>query len=113
MPVPTLRLFFALWPDAATRTIIGELARQVAAESHGRAVASDNIHVMNFFAHSGCGAFSGTAHQKPPVRMPGPGVAAMPYFVGVFESYPPLGKHIIPGWLSFRNKFSSGCAGQL
>src|SRR5947199_233573 len=49
MPVPTLRLFFALWPDAATRTIIGELARQVAAESHGRAVASDNIHVTLAF----------------------------------------------------------------
>jgi len=49
MPVPTLRLFFALWPDAATRTIIGEVARQVAAESHGRAVASDNIHLTLAF----------------------------------------------------------------
>jgi len=49
MAETTLRLFFALWPDPATRAAIADLAGQVAAESRGRAVASDNVHLTLAF----------------------------------------------------------------
>ncbi len=49
VPVPSLRLFFALWPDAATRVALDALARDVAAETRGRAVAADNLHLTLAF----------------------------------------------------------------
>jgi 2'-5' RNA ligase len=43
------RLFFALWPDAATReAIVGETAAAVEA-SRGRAVPADNLHITLAF----------------------------------------------------------------
>jgi len=44
-----LRLFFALWPDPATRAAIAALARDVGRETGGRAVAPDNVHLTLAF----------------------------------------------------------------
>ncbi len=49
MSAPSLRLFFALWPDAATRAALDSLAREVATETRGRAVATDNLHLTLAF----------------------------------------------------------------
>lgn len=49
MTAPSLRLFFALWPDETTRAALGALARDVAAEARGRAVAADNLHLTLAF----------------------------------------------------------------
>jgi RNA 2',3'-cyclic 3'-phosphodiesterase len=49
MPDATLRLFFALWPDATTRAAIAALARDVGRETGGRAVAADNAHLTLAF----------------------------------------------------------------
>jgi len=46
---PSLRLFFALWPDAATRGTLDALAREVAVETGGRTVAADNLHLTLAF----------------------------------------------------------------
>jgi 2'-5' RNA ligase len=43
------RLFFALWPDAATRTRLAELAQDVAQESGGVATVADRLHVTLAF----------------------------------------------------------------
>jgi 2'-5' RNA ligase len=45
----SLRLFFALWPNAATRDAIGTLAQEVVVETGGRAVTSVNIHLTLAF----------------------------------------------------------------
>jgi 2'-5' RNA ligase len=49
MPDTTLRLFFALWPDPATRAAIAALARDVGKEVGGRAVSADNVHLTLAF----------------------------------------------------------------
>ena len=49
MPDTTLRLFFALWPDPATRAAIAALARDVGRETGGRAVAPANVHLTLAF----------------------------------------------------------------
>jgi 2'-5' RNA ligase len=49
MAEPTLRLFFALWPDPATQAAIAAVASEVAGEAKGRAVAVDNIHLTLAF----------------------------------------------------------------
>ena len=49
MGEPTLRLFFALWPDPATRAEIAKLATEVAKETNGRAVTADNVHLTLAF----------------------------------------------------------------
>lgn len=45
----TQRLFFALWPHDAVRAAIGTLARDVAVETGGRAVALGNAHLTLAF----------------------------------------------------------------
>jgi 2'-5' RNA ligase len=45
----TQRLFFALWPDASTSDALAALAREVAAESGGRATPSGNLHLTLAF----------------------------------------------------------------
>jgi RNA 2',3'-cyclic 3'-phosphodiesterase len=42
-------LFFALWPDVATRSALDSLAREIAMETGGRAVAPDNLHLTLAF----------------------------------------------------------------
>ena len=49
MSDPSRRLFFALWPDANSRVALALLARQVASETRGRAVAADNLHLTLAF----------------------------------------------------------------
>ncbi|WJW74737.1 RNA 2',3'-cyclic phosphodiesterase [Thiohalobacter sp. IOR34] len=45
---PRQRLFFALWPDAATRSALARVARAVA-RGNGRPVAADNLHLTLAF----------------------------------------------------------------
>ena len=45
----TLRLFFALWPDEATRSAVAALAQEVIVETGGRGVSAENIHVTLAF----------------------------------------------------------------
>ena len=49
MSATSLRLFFALWPDAAVRAAIAALARDVAGETRGRPVVADNLHLTLAF----------------------------------------------------------------
>ena len=43
------RVFFALWPDAALRSALAELAREVAGEARGRPTAQENLHLTLAF----------------------------------------------------------------
>jgi 2'-5' RNA ligase len=43
------RLFFALWPDAATSSALATIAREVALESGGRATVPGNVHLTLAF----------------------------------------------------------------
>ena len=45
----TQRLFFALWPDAATSNALATLAQQVAVESGGHPTAPGNVHLTLAF----------------------------------------------------------------
>jgi 2'-5' RNA ligase len=45
----TLRVFFAIWPDAAARDALATLASTVAAEAGGRAPAIANLHLTLAF----------------------------------------------------------------
>jgi len=45
----TQRLFFALWPDAATSNALAALAQQVAVEAGGRPTAPGNVHLTLAF----------------------------------------------------------------
>jgi len=47
--VRTLRVFFALVPDAATQTLLGVVARDVAMRAGGRAIVDANIHLTLAF----------------------------------------------------------------
>lgn len=49
MSQPTLRLFFALWPDPVTRGAIAALASAVGRETGGRAVAAEQVHLTLAF----------------------------------------------------------------
>lgn len=45
----SLRLFFALWPDANARATLSQVARDVAGAGRGRAVPESNLHVTLAF----------------------------------------------------------------
>jgi len=45
----TLRLFFALWPAPLTRAALAHVAQEVAHETGGRVVSSDNLHLTLAF----------------------------------------------------------------
>jgi RNA 2',3'-cyclic 3'-phosphodiesterase len=49
VPAPSIRLFFALWPDVDTRAALDTLARSVASETGGRKVATGNLHLTLAF----------------------------------------------------------------
>jgi len=55
MPEPTRRLFFALWPDAATRQALDEAGRALAGK-RVRRVPPANLHLTLAFAGSVSGA---------------------------------------------------------
>ena len=44
-----MRVFFALWPDAAMRAALAELARDVSEQTLGRATPAENLHVTVAF----------------------------------------------------------------
>lgn len=46
---PTARVFYALLPPPAAQRALGELAAEVARQSHGRAVAAENMHITLAF----------------------------------------------------------------
>ena len=48
-PARSLRLFFALWPDAPALARLARLSRDVAEERHGRPPAEANLHVTMAF----------------------------------------------------------------
>lgn len=48
-PADTARLFFALWPDAGTRSALGALAQDLKHECGGRAVPASNVHLTLVF----------------------------------------------------------------
>lgn len=45
----TLRLFFALWPDAAVHAALAPLVQDVARMAHGRATAVESVHLTLAF----------------------------------------------------------------
>lgn len=48
-PPASVRLFFALVPDAAVRLAFGDLARSVARRSRGRSISADHLHLTLAF----------------------------------------------------------------
>ena len=48
-PATTLRVFFALWPDAAAREVMAALARDVVGRVGGRMPSEDNLHLTLAF----------------------------------------------------------------
>ena len=48
-PSSTVRVFFALWPDAEARDRLAALAKEVAARTRGRAPPATNLHVTLAF----------------------------------------------------------------
>ena len=46
---PALRLFFALWPDAATRSALAALQHGLGVQAGGRLVAPENLHLTMAF----------------------------------------------------------------
>lgn len=46
---PALRLFFALWPDSATRAALAGLQRPLGQQARGRLVAPENLHLTMAF----------------------------------------------------------------
>ncbi len=49
VPAPCARVFFALWPDAAVRDALSDVAVRLQAQCGGRATARDKIHLTLFF----------------------------------------------------------------
>lgn len=43
------RVFFALWPDALTRDLLGQAARQMQRALHGQRTRDDSIHLTLAF----------------------------------------------------------------
>jgi 2'-5' RNA ligase len=51
-PAPTRRLFFALWPDDATRDALSQATRRLARHCGGKPVPAGNLHItLAFLGH--------------------------------------------------------------
>jgi 2'-5' RNA ligase len=63
------RVFFALWPDDATRSAISRATRDAVRASGGRPIAKDRLHVTVAFLGELTGAGLEVARAVPPVRV--------------------------------------------
>ncbi len=82
-----LRLFFALWPDAAARAALAQLANEIAAKTGGRAPAIENLHLTLAFVGEVAGESVAALHGVG--RVAAAGVAPFALIldrVGVFRS---------------------------
>jgi len=66
------RVFFALWPDAATRGAISRATRAVVQSSGGRPVAKERLHITVAFLGELTAAGLETARAVPPLALGGP-----------------------------------------
>jgi RNA 2',3'-cyclic 3'-phosphodiesterase len=65
------RVFFALWPDDATRAAISRATRDAVRASAGRPIAKDRLHLTVAFLGELSGAGLGVARQVPPISVGG------------------------------------------
>ena len=63
------RVFFALWPDDATRGAISRATREAVRSSGGRPIAKERLHVTVAFLGELTGAGLDTARAAPPIRV--------------------------------------------
>jgi 2'-5' RNA ligase len=63
------RVFFALWPDAATRSAISRVTRDAVRESGGRPIAKDRLHLTVAFLGELTAAGLDAARAVPPIRV--------------------------------------------
>lgn len=63
------RVFFALWPDDATRAAISRATRDTVRASGGRPIAKDRLHVTVAFLGELTEAGLGVARAVPPVQV--------------------------------------------
>lgn len=70
IPPPMRRLFFALWPDEATRDALTNLQMRI----NGRSMRRDNLHLTLAFlgeqADAVVGALTGILHELPKADLP-------------------------------------------
>ncbi len=69
VPPDSHRVFFALWPDDATRSAISRATRDVVSASAGRPIAKDRLHLTVAFLGSLTGAGVEVARQVPPISV--------------------------------------------
>jgi 2'-5' RNA ligase len=63
------RVFFALWPDDATRSAISRATRDAVRVSGGRPIAKDRLHLTIAFLGELTGAGLDAARQVPPISV--------------------------------------------
>ena len=63
------RVFFALWPDDATRGAISRATRDAVRSSGGRPIAKERLHVTVAFLGELTGAGLEAARSVPPIRV--------------------------------------------
>jgi 2'-5' RNA ligase len=63
------RVFFALWPDGATRTAISRATRDAVRLSGGRPIAKERLHVTVAFLGELTAAGLGVARGVPPIEV--------------------------------------------
>lgn len=63
------RVFFALWPDDATRAAISRATREAVRTSGGRPIAKDRLHLTIAFLGELTSAGLGLARQVPPISV--------------------------------------------
>jgi RNA 2',3'-cyclic 3'-phosphodiesterase len=66
------RVFFALWPDDATRAAISRATRAAVGSSGGRPVAKERLHLTVAFLGELTAAGLEVARSVPPIRSGGP-----------------------------------------
>ena len=93
-PRDSRRVFFALWPDDATRTRLARATKEAVRRSGGRPIAKDRLHVTVAFLGGLTPAGLTIAGAVPPIAV-GP-FALMLDTVGAFDSTLWLGARSVP-----------------